>query len=404
MMQLNNAPWLSEPNLQTLLTAVKAMGEDMRFVGGCVRDTILGRKFEDFDLATTLRPEQVMQLASQLGFGSKPLGIEHGTVLVIIEGKGYEVTTLRRDVKTNGRHAIVEFTRDWAQDAARRDFTMNALSCDEDGFVHDYFGGVDDAVTGRIRFIGDAQARITEDVLRILRFFRFSAHYAHTTTPMDVEGLQACASLVHLLDTLSMERVRNELLKTLKADNPVLVWQEMSRIGVWRVLGLPLEHIEALGRLMMHEQAAQVEACSLRRLWAVSGGRISAQTLAEKLKLSGAEAARLKAMESHQQAQTRLDVSSDQALERTAYRVGGVALLDLLLLGPEGATPEQAAYLQRYVPKRFTLKGQDLLELGIAPGAHLGVALSAAENWWVEGNFTASKAACLAYCLEQIKR
>lgn len=256
-------PWLKDPAVQKVVQAIKAAGGEARFVGGCVRDAILGRKLGDFDLATTLRPEAVQAACEKAGCKVVPTGIKHGTVTVIADHQVFEVTTLRRDVATDGRWAEVEYTNDWQQDAARRDFTMNALFCDADGNVTDFFGGIDDLKAGLVRFVGEPEQRIKEDVLRILRFFRFFAHYGKGEP--DASGLAACKALVSLLPALSVERVRTELLKLLQADNPVPTWQLMLDIGVFKALDLPLGNIERLDQVVRHENTLS----SQRRLGSI---------------------------------------------------------------------------------------------------------------------------------------
>ncbi|HVK79548.1 MAG TPA: CCA tRNA nucleotidyltransferase, partial [Verrucomicrobiae bacterium] len=199
-----HASWLKAPETQALLAALEAARADgSRFVGGCVRNTLMGREVDDIDIATQLQPDEVVAIAQKAGFAAHPTGIEHGTVTVVVKHKPFEVTTLRRDVSTDGRRATVAFTESWEEDSQRRDFRMNALYADASGTIHDPTGGgLDDARKGRVIFIGDAHQRLSEDYLRILRFFRFNAWYARG--PIDPQGLQACADLVAGLDTLSV--------------------------------------------------------------------------------------------------------------------------------------------------------------------------------------------------------
>ncbi|MCG8506772.1 MAG: CCA tRNA nucleotidyltransferase, partial [Sphingomonadales bacterium] len=207
------APWLADAAVTRVVAALGA--NNCRFVGGAVRNTLLGEPVTDIDIATRLEPDAVIARLEAAEIKAVPTGLKHGTVTAVAEGHAIEVTTLRHDVETDGRHAKVAFTDDWQADAARRDFTFNALYAAPDGTLYDYFGGLDDLKAGHVRFIGDAEARITEDALRILRFFRFHAHYG--AGGMDAAGLDACAALAGRLDILSVERVRDELLKLLAA-------------------------------------------------------------------------------------------------------------------------------------------------------------------------------------------
>ena len=224
------APWLPAADTRAVLEALMADGKPARLVGGCVRDALAGRPVTDVDIATPETPPRVIDLLRAAGLKAVPTGVEHGTVTAVVRGKPFEVTTLRRDVTTDGRHAVVAFTDDWTEDAARRDFTMNALSADPDGRVHDPFDGVADLAAGRVRFVGEARARIREDVLRILRFFRFHAHYGKGAP--DADGLAACRELAPLLPRLSAERVATELLKLLKAPDAAATVRMMREAGI----------------------------------------------------------------------------------------------------------------------------------------------------------------------------
>src|SRR5215510_13136350 len=223
--RLDPQPWMIAAETVAVMAALSSAGGEARFVGGCVRDALLGRPVTDVDIATHEPPERVMNLLSRAGIKAVPTGIKHGTVTAVIGRKHFEITTLRRDVETYGRHARVEYTNDWAADAARRDFTMNALFCSLDGTIYDPFGGLADLREHRVRFVGDAEARIREDVLRLLRFFRFYAHYG--APPPDAAALAACRALAPLLPTLSGERVCGETLKLLLAPEPASVFATM---------------------------------------------------------------------------------------------------------------------------------------------------------------------------------
>lgn len=377
--------WLQQPAVTKLFSVIRAAGGEVRFVGGCVRDAVLGRAIGDFDLATTLVPEAVVQACEAAGFKVVPTGLKHGTVTVICASVVFEVTTLRRDVRTDGRHAEVVYTDNWQEDAARRDFTMNALFCDASGEVTDFFGGVEDAKAGRVRFVGDPETRIREDVLRILRFFRFFACYGQGEP--DEAGLSACCALVPLLPHLSTERVRTELLKTLVAADPVPVWRLMVEIGVFETLKLPLTNLERLAGAVAFEKACG-QTDPLRRLWAVwtEAGAIGAA-----LKLSNAEAARIKALCPLPQTDTPF---------RLAYERGVQLAVDALILSGK-AEASQLKELQNWSRPVFPLNGKDAVTLGFSPDAAMGKALKAVEAWWVKADFAPSREACLAELARQ---
>jgi poly(A) polymerase len=246
---LATAPWLAAPESRRVLAALAADGRPARFVGGCVRDALLdpARDVADLDLATPERPERVMALCRAAGLKVIPTGLKHGTVTVHDGARTYEVTTLRRDVATDGRHAVVEFTDDFAADAARRDFTINAMSCDAEGRLFDPFNGREDLAAGRVRFVGDARARIVEDYLRILRYFRFYARFGRA--PVDAEALGACAALAGGIGRLSGERVRQELLKLLVAPGAVASLGLMREAGVLGHVLPEADTIEPLERV-----------------------------------------------------------------------------------------------------------------------------------------------------------
>ena len=293
--RLDHAQWLREGALARLLAVLDGDGEEARVVGGAVRNALLGEPIGEFDIATTALPAEVIRRANAQGFKTVPTGIDHGTVTVVVDGRPFEVTTLREDVETFGRKARVAFGRDWKMDADRRDFTINALSVSRDGTIHDYVGGLADLQKHRIRFIGDPAARIAEDYLRILRFFRFQAHYGEGLP--DREGLAACIAARAGLATLSRERVRAELLKLLLGRHAVPVLAVMSECGLLiSVLGgVPL--LASVSNLAKLEQAIGLHPDAVRRLGALAVFvPEDAQRLAERLRLANVELERLASM------------------------------------------------------------------------------------------------------------
>ncbi|MGF1609026.1 MAG: CCA tRNA nucleotidyltransferase, partial [Kiloniellales bacterium] len=274
--RLEPQPWMTASETRAVADALTAEGGEVRFVGGCVRDAVAGRPVKDIDIATADPPERVIALLEAAGLTAVPTGLAHGTVTAVSGGRPFEITTLRVDVETYGRHARVAFTDDWEADAARRDFTFNAMSCGLDGSLYDPFGGREDLTAGRVRFVGEAEARIREDYLRLLRFFRFQAHYGRAAP--DPEGLAAARALAPRLESLSGERLRNELLRLLQAPEPVAVCRIMLASGVFAAF-LPearaLERLAALiavepdGRLPGEELSENEPPDALRRLAAL---------------------------------------------------------------------------------------------------------------------------------------
>lgn len=367
--------WATDAAARAVINALSIPGFDPRFVGGCVRNALLGRDAADVDIATPLRPQAVMVALRNAGLGVIPTGLEHGTVTARSGGKNFEVTTLRVDVETDGRHAIVEFTADWRADAARRDFTMNALSADPEGVVHDYFGGVADALAGRVRFVGDPAQRIAEDGLRILRFFRFHAHYGQGE--LDPAALAACAAAVDRLDRLSGERVHAELLKLLAAPDPVPVWRAMVEAGIARhVIGEDgdIDRLQGLVRVAPG-------ADPLLRLAALLRG--DAAAVAARLKLSNDERDRLVGLRD-----STLDTAPDEVGVRLLlYRHGRAGGRDRLRLA-WAAAPKRWSFrralaaLEKEPVPTLPVRGRDVVALGVS-GPAVGKALAEVERWWI---------------------
>lgn len=391
-MQIAVQDWMRTPGVAAVFDALS--GGVTRFVGGCVRDSLLGRPIRDVDIATDIEPRTVMARAGQAGIKAVPTGIEHGTVTLVAKGQPVEVTTLRRDVETDGRRAVVAFTGDWREDALRRDFTMNALSMDRDGTVHDFFGGVDDARAGRVRFVGAAEERIREDVLRILRFFRFHAHYG--IGDADPSGYAACVELAHLLPSLSGERVRQEVLRLLEAEDPIPAIQSMAAAGIWPQIGLVSVDIPALAAMIREERGAASEPVA--RLAALVAEEIDDATVARALRLSGKEASTLSGMRDL----ARQKPPAPEAVDAFLYRKGADRARNGALLaiarGREAASWRAVAEAaQAWSAKAFPLRGRDLLDAGMAPGAEIGAVLNRVEDWWIARDFEPDRGACLDY-------
>lgn len=392
--RLDLQPWMTLPATRRVVEALTADGTAVRFVGGCVRDAAAGRRVRDIDIATPDPPEQVMALLARAGVKAVPTGIAHGTVTAVCGGCAYEITTLRHDVETYGRHAKVAFTDDWVADAARRDFTINALSCAPDGTLYDPFGGLADLAAGVVRFVGNPRERIREDVLRLLRFFRFYAHYGRP--PPHAESLAACAALAPLLPTLSAERVRAELLRLLEAPDPAAVLRLMAECGVLAHFLPEACRFERLAALTALE--AEHGADPIRRLAAVlRADRAEADAIARRLRLSNAERARLTAL-----AATDVDLGAEpRAMRRALYALGAERYRDLALLraaedGDAGLLARRLKAAAAWEPVLLPVTGADVLALGVPHGPAVGRLLKAVEDWWVAGDFRAEQEECLA--------
>jgi len=375
--------FLSDPALVPVLAALP----EARVAGGAVRDTLAGRPVADIDLATPRRPADVVEALTQAGLRAAPTGIEHGTVTAVSGGRGFEVTTLRRDVQTDGRHAVVDFTDDWRADAARRDFTMNALSMTRDGAVFDYFGGIADLQAGLVRFVGDPATRIAEDYLRILRFFRFHARYA--SGPPDAAAVAAIRAGVPGIARLSAERVWSELTRILAAPDPRAAVALMAELGVLAAVIPEGTDPARLARVV----AAGAPADPLLRLAALLTGDKAA--FAARLRLSTAERDRLTALGNAPLAQPDAD---DATLRRLLADNDPAILLDRTWLDGETGPNWQALRARLAAMPRpvFPLEGRDVLALGLRPGPQVGALLRAVRAWWLGGGCRADAAACQA--------
>ena len=396
------AAWLVAPPTQAVFHAIAAGGFEVRAVGGAVRNTLLSLSVADIDLATTARPEDVMRLAKAAGLGTVATGLAHGTVTVIAGHHAFEITTLRRDVETHGRHATVAFTDDWAADARRRDFTMNALYCAADGTLFDPLGGRDDLLARRVRFIGDAGERIREDYLRILRFFRFAAQYA--SGPLDAGGLAACVREREGLRCLSAERVRQELMRLLVATGVLAV------VEVMRTHGLLAEVLPAaprpalLARLIAIEtsRATAPDAASRLAALAVETPEDAAR-LAQRLRLSGEER---DVLVQATRAEAHLSAPPDPPAARALLYRHDPSVYQRLLtlaLARHLATPVDASEWSdalslpnHWTAPVFPIKGADLIAHGIPAGPRIGETLRTLENWWIGQDFAPDRAALLA--------
>jgi poly(A) polymerase len=384
--RLAGAEWLVRPETQAIFAALDGGKGRTRAVGGVVRDTLLSRERDnpDIDLATELTPEEVIARAKANGIAHYPTGIDHGTVTLKLGKTLAEVTTLRRDVETNGRHAIVAFGTDWAEDAARRDFTLNALYCGADGALFDPLGGINDALNGRVRFIGDAATRIIEDGLRVYRFFRFSA--SHGGEKFDPDGLAACAAAVGQLGHLSAERVGSEILRMLALPDIALTLGAMAAIGLVEIDADQLKILKAYETLGGFTPATRL---------AVLIGTSPADAIQQQWRLSN------DTMRAAQAVAAAAEMVEQDRLDEAAYRFGEVAVEGLALAAAQGSwkadrLAEAARSLAAVQVVPFPISGNDLAGLGIKPGPALGRELARLERIWIESGFALDREALLA--------
>ncbi|MCP1471336.1 poly(A) polymerase [Sphingobium sp. OAS761] len=377
---LPDAAWRNRPGLDALLDALGAADGMVRFVGGAVRDTLLGLPVNDLDVATTLFPAMVVERLRASEIKVVPTGIDHGTVTAVIAGWPVEVTTLRRDVSTDGRRATIAYTDDWREDAARRDFTINALYADPvSGAVFDYFGGVDDLNARRLRFIGDARERIAEDHLRILRYFRFLARYGDDA--VDGEAYDACRAGATSLMALSRERIADELLKLLGVADPVKALRLMVDGDILKPV-LPevdMQGVARVERVIAREAEAETQPSALRRLAALLPPDTTlAEQVGARLKLSNKARKRLVAALG-----TTPPPHNARAL---AYRVGVESAIDRLLLDRDVA-PDVVRQIRDWTPPRLSIGGGALIARGLPAGPDVAKALQAVEAQWVAEDF-----------------
>lgn len=401
---IGSPAWMTASETRAVIAALEAKAYPgcARFVGGAVRNSLMGRPVDDIDIATTLTPDQVTAALQAAGLRAIPTGVEHGTVTAIANHKPFEITTLRRDIDTDGRHAVVAFTQDWAEDARRRDFRLNALYADTTGAVFDPTGhGVADAQAGRVVFVGEARERVREDYLRILRFFRFYAWYG--SGEPDPEALDACRTLRGLLAGGTAERLQKELLKTLAAPDPRAALVLMRDTGVLAEVLPEAAGLETVDRLIAadvdHELGADAEL-RLAALWPADAGVV--ERGAERLRLSNSSRNRLlRAIAAEEQVTPLL---SPKGVRQAVWRVGATAFCDAARLA--WAKPQSLAGADQWLPliglastwSRPTppVSGDDAIAAGVPRGQAIGQALSAFEAWWIEQDFPDSRTQGLA--------
>jgi poly(A) polymerase len=377
------AKWLKEPSLQTVFAVIAAAGGEARVVGGALRNTVLRQAVGDIDLASTLSPQKMVKAFRNAGHSVYPTGIDHGTVTVSINSQTYEITTLRKDVETDGRRAVVAFTDDWREDALRRDFTMNALYCDAVGKIYDYTDGYRDILRNRINFVGTPQVRIKEDYLRILRFFRFLSVYKKLKP--DKLGLAACIKLKKGLTALSAERIAQEMFKLLEGENAVPVLKLMAKHDVLINVFAHNNDFRALSRL---PRDAILRAFVLAK---------NPHVLRDAWRLSNAQSKRIEDLLEYGLPSPKL---RENERRRILYAMGVHTWCDSVLVGwakssaplTDGAWKRMLSLPKRWPIPKFPVSGRDLMELGYAPGPDLGRHLRQLEEYWVAADFKLTRA------------
>lgn len=393
------APWMALPETQAVIAALEAAGFPgcARFVGGCVRNTLMGKPIDDIDIATVLTPDEVIQALGAARLRAVPTGVDHGTVTAVSGGRPYEITTLRRDVSTDGRRAVVAFTQDWEEDAQRRDFRFNALYADIHGRVYDPTGeGINDAREGRVVFVGDPEGRIREDYLRILRFFRFHAWYGRGEA--DHDALVACEALKGGIETLAAERIQKELLKLLAAEDPRPALRLMAATGVLSAI-LPV--VQSLARFeglmtIETEQLFQNDP-ELRLAALIPDDPGIAGQVADRLRLSNALKERL--VQAAGTSPRIVSWMSPRETRRAVYALGLRTFSDRVKLawaasGRSAATPQWRGLLalgESWTPPALPLTGDEVLRAGVPKGPMVGAVMREVELWWIDQDFIDDK-------------
>ena len=405
---LTDAPWLKSGPTARVLALLNGGGEEARVIGGAVRNALLRIPTGDIDIATTSLPDEVIRRAKAAGIKSVPTGIDHGTVTLVVDRQPFEVTTLREDTETFGRKATVAFGRDWVRDAERRDFTINGLSVDADGLVHDHVGGLDDIAARRVRFIGDPGARIAEDYLRILRFFRIHATYG--SGEPDRAGYLACIAGRAGLAALSAERVRMEVLKLLVADGAAAAISAMADAGLLLLIFGGIAYTGPFSGMIAAERLLGLKPDPIRRLAALAVAVTEdARRLAVRLRLANTEARSLDSM-GHRW--WRLDGMDEARARRRLYRLGEDFYRDRLLLAwaragenaDEARWRELATLPQRWSAPKFPLKAGDFIARGLAEGPLLGQVLALAEDAWLAADFPLDQVTLTAIADQAVAR
>lgn len=376
-MKLPLQPWMTTPAIKRLFKAIPDSQNTLRFVGGCVRDALIDVPVQDIDLATSHKPKAIMEALKKKGINVIPTGLDHGTVMAVLEGQGFEITTLRRDEETDGRHAMVTFTHSWEEDAARRDFTFNALYLKENGELYDPWGGVEDLKKGIVRFIGDANKRIQEDYLRLLRYFRFYARFSKYVP--DKETVQALTSNKKGLEKISGERIHGELLRLLKHLNPLESLELMAKTGVLEVITKQEKLENIFIKLLSLEHELKQLPCPLTRLYnLVDQDRQKLHWIIQRYKFSKVESKWLQRLESL----LRRDEDIKLRLHFQGKDLTRAWFISSLARG-EKHPHNTLDIIEHWEHKAFPVTGQDLIKKGFKQGPELGAELTKQERAWV---------------------
>ena len=387
--KLNKKAWMVAPETVKVMQALMATGVEARFVGGCVRNTLVNKPVVDIDIATPLKPDQVTENLEKADIKVIPTGFSHGMVTAVCDDTHFEITTLRVDVNPFGRHAQVEFTDDWEKDASRRDFTINAMSATVDGDIYDPFGGIEDLRLGRVIFVGYPEQRIQEDILRILRFFRFSAHFGKGRP--DPAALVACAKLANRLPRLSAERIRQETFKILESDRCAEIWNIMLRAGVVTHFLPEATSVKPLERLLDLERDHHAHPFVIRRLAALIDTTLRGLVpLTRALRLSNEQASQLMRLV-HPGMRVTTDMRKED-VRKLVYHYGNDIARSLLILAAareysDGNLEELYNLATSFRPPRFQLVGDDILKLGWKQGPDIGRIMKTMEEWWIGQDF-----------------
>lgn len=385
--------WLKEPTVKKLVAAYAKAGHELRFVGGCVRDALLERPVRDIDACTDCPPEIGTQLLQEAGIKVVPTGIAHGTITAVVDHRPFEITTLRRDVETDGRHAQIVYTHDYEEDAARRDFTMNAIYCDAKGNLTDFHNGIDDAKAGIIRFIGDASARIEEDALRILRLFRFYASYGQA--PLDNEALEACKSHREMLQQLSGERVQHEMLRLLMGERPVEAIKQLQACGLAPHVWQKKQTLNALEKALNGEEKLGMSPNAVVRLAAVLHSREAAEWVGAHWRLPKRAAQHLVQLVEVRHEGCK-DVKAAMVEHGAEFATHCVLIAYACNKTTETQLTEDTKILANWNPPAFPVSGADLKKKGVAEGKEMGETLATLKARWAESDYSLSKSALLS--------
>ena len=400
MKTINIRHWKGDKDTQRVFSILKQEKEEVRFIGGCVRDLIIKKTDSDIDLATTIRPKKVLKILKKNKIKTLSTGLSHGTVIALINKKKFEITTLRKDIKTDGRHAVVEYTKDWVIDSKRRDFTINAISCDFNGVLYDYHNGINDLKKGKIIFIGDTKKRINEDYLRILRFFRFYAYYGKTN--LNKKDLTICKNFSFFLRKLSAERIYLEFKKILESDYPYQILKLMKKNNILKNIIFGKLNLERIKNLKKFNKKKKFLDFYLKLSAILPENIDSLKKNIKFLKLPNEEADKINKLFLNKK-KFRLKTTKNDILKST-YVLGKNLFIDLVIFDcikrkRNNKSLKEYMYAinlaKRAKLPKFPIRGKDVLNLGIQSGPYVGKILQKIEKWWMKNDFKPNKKECI---------